>query len=67
MQGDQWDNSIKIVFGFPSPICHVYRNCANIIEETKLEKYGSLYFTRIESENGSINFYNLWQSAIQVS
>ena len=58
LHGDAWENSIKAAFPFPSPVQTVLRNCANITEETTLEKFSSLYFTAVETENGTVNVYN---------
>ena len=58
LHGDAWKNSVKAAFSFPLPVQSVLRNCSNIVEETKLEKFGSLYFSAIETECGTVNFYN---------
>jgi len=58
LHGDAWENSVKAVFSFSSPVKTIYRNCSNIVEQTKLERFGSLYFTAVETETGTVNLYN---------
>lgn len=58
LHGDAWENSIKAAFSFASPVRSVLRNCSGIVEETKLEKFGSLYFTAVRTERGMVNLYN---------
>lgn len=58
LHGDAWENSVKAAFSFAAPVQSVLRSCSNIVEETKLEKFGSLYFAAVETECGTVNFYN---------
>ncbi len=58
LHGDAWENSIKAAFSFASPVLTVLRNCSDIVEETQLEKFGSLYFATVKTEHGAVNFYN---------